>query len=50
VPILVDGQLNAIAWHGRVFAARELGYDEVPTIDLGHFNEAQKRAFVIADN
>src|ERR1700730_10411719 len=50
VPILVDGQLNVIAGHGRVLAARELGYGEVPTIDLGHLNEAQKRAFMIADN
>lgn len=45
VPILVDGQLNVIAGHGRVLAARELGYGEVPTIDLGHLNEAQKRRY-----
>ncbi|MBV8400492.1 MAG: site-specific DNA-methyltransferase [Acetobacteraceae bacterium] len=50
VPILVDGGLNVIAGHGRIMAARELGYDEVPTIDLDHLDEAQKRAFMIADN
>jgi DNA modification methylase len=50
VPILVDGQLNVIAGHGRLMAARELGYDELPTIDLGHLSEAQKLAFMIADN
>lgn len=50
VPVLVDGQLNVIAGHGRVLACRQLGWSEVPTICLGHLNEAQKQAFMIADN
>lgn len=39
-----------IAGHGRVLAARKLGMSEVPCIRLGHLSEAQKRAYVIADN
>jgi DNA modification methylase len=50
VPILVDANLNVIAGHGRVLACRELGWTEVPTIRLDHLDEAQKRAFMIADN
>jgi DNA modification methylase len=50
VPVLVDSKLAVIAGHGRVLACRELGWSEVPTICLEHLNEAQKRAFMIADN
>jgi hypothetical protein len=50
VPISVDANLNVIAGHGRVLACRELGWTEVPTIRLDHLDEAQKRAFMIADN
>jgi ParB-like chromosome segregation protein Spo0J len=39
-----------IAGRGRVLACRELGWTEVPTIRLDHLDEAQKRAFMIADN
>lgn len=39
-----------IAGHGRVLAARKLGQTKVPTIELGHLTESQKRAYVIADN
>lgn len=49
-PILVDGDGTIIAGHGRVMAARKLGEKEVPCIELGHLTEAQKRAYVIADN
>ena len=49
-PILVDGANGIIAGHGRVLAARTLGMIEVPIIELGHLSEAQKRAYVIADN
>jgi DNA modification methylase len=49
-PILVDGDGTIIAGHGRVMAARKLGETEVPCIELGHLTEAQKRAYVIADN
>jgi len=49
-PILIDGENGIIAGHGRLLAARKLGQDKVPTIELGHLSEAQKRAYVIADN
>lgn len=50
VPILVDANLKVIAGHGRVLACRELGLTEAPTICLDHLSDAQKRAFMIADN
>jgi ParB-like nuclease domain len=50
VPILVDGGGNVVAGHGRLAAARRLGRSEIPTIRLEHLTEAQKRAFMIADN
>ena len=49
-PVLVDGENGIIAGHGRVLAARKLDLDEVPVIELAHMTEAQKRAYVIADN
>lgn len=49
-PILVDTDGSIIAGHGRLMAARKLGYEEVPTIELGHLTPAQKKAYVIADN
>jgi len=49
-PILVDGDAGIIAGHGRLLAARELGMTTVPVIELSHLTEAQKRAYVIADN
>lgn len=49
-PILVDGDNGIIAGHGRVLAARALGLNEVPCIIMTHLTEAQKRAYVIADN
>lgn len=49
-PILVDGDNGIIAGHGRLAAARKLGLDEVPVIELAHLTVAQKRALVIADN
>ena len=49
-PILVDGESGIIAGHGRLLAARELGMETVPVIELSHLSEAQKRAYVIADN
>jgi DNA modification methylase len=50
VPILVNAQFQVIAGHGRLLAARELGWREVPTIILDHLSDAQARAFMIADN
>ena len=49
-PILTDGANGIVAGHGRFEAAFKLGMAEVPTIDLSHLSETQKRAYVIADN
>jgi len=49
-PILVDGSNGIIAGHGRLLAARKLGYTEVPTIELADLTETQKKAYIIADN
>ena len=49
-PILVDGDNGIIAGHGRLAAARKLGLEQVPVIELAHLTSAQKRALVIADN
>jgi ParB-like chromosome segregation protein Spo0J len=50
VPVLIDGQGQLIAGHGRFQAAQLLGMTEVPTIKLEHMTEAQRCAFMIADN
>ena len=50
IPILVDPDGQIIAGHGRVMAARKLGLTEVPVIVAAGWTEAQKRAYVIADN
>ena len=49
-PILIDEKSSIIAGHGRLMAARKLGLDSVPTIRLDGLTEAQKKAYVIADN
>jgi hypothetical protein len=49
-PILVDGASGVIAGHGRLLAARKLGLNSVPVIELAGLSEAQKRAYVLADN
>jgi hypothetical protein len=49
-PVLVDGANGIVAGHGRVLAARKLGLDRVPVIELAHMSEAQKRAYILADN
>jgi ParB-like chromosome segregation protein Spo0J len=51
-PVLVDGEKppGIIAGHGRVLAAKKLGLAEVPCIRLAHLTEAQKRAYILADN
>ena len=46
----MDTKAGIIAGHGRLLAARKLGMNEVPVIVLDHLSEAQKRAYVIADN
>ena len=49
-PIIVDGSNGIIAGHGRVMAAQKLGLDMLPVIEAGHLTDAQRRAYVIADN
>jgi len=49
-PILVDTKAGIIAGHGRLLAARKLQLPEVPVIVLDHLTEAQKRAYILADN
>jgi ParB family chromosome partitioning protein len=49
-PILVDKEKGIIAGHGRVLAARKLGMDKVPTVELSHLTETQRKAYIIADN
>lgn len=49
-PVLIDSDGGIIAGHGRVMAARSIGLEEVPCIRLSHLSEAQRRAYVIADN
>lgn len=49
-PVLVDGDNGLIAGHGRVLAARKLGFTEVPVIELSHMTETQRKAYILADN
>ncbi|MDH3662392.1 MAG: site-specific DNA-methyltransferase [Alphaproteobacteria bacterium] len=49
-PILIDETDGILAGHGRLQAAKHLGLSEVPVVQLSHLTEAQKRAYVIADN
>lgn len=49
-PILIDGQNNVIAGHGRLLAARKLGLPEVPVVPLDHLSDTQRRALILADN
>jgi DNA modification methylase len=49
-PILVDTTAGIIAGHGRLQAAKQLGLAQVPVVVLDHLTDAQKRAYVIADN
>ena len=49
-PVIVDGDNGIIAGHGRVLAAQKLGIAEVPAVEANHLTDAQRRAYVIADN
>jgi DNA modification methylase len=49
-PVIVDKDLNIIAGHGRILAAKEEGIAEVPCVFAEHLTDAQKRAYIIADN
>ena len=49
-PILVDGAAGIVAGHGRLLAAQKLGLKRVPVIQLGQITDAQRRAYLLADN
>lgn len=49
-PILIDDENGVIAGHGRLKAALKLQMDTVPVISVSHLSEAQKKAYIIADN
>jgi ParB-like chromosome segregation protein Spo0J len=49
-PIITDGKNGIVAGHGRVLAAQKLALKELPCVEAKHLTEAQKRAYVIADN
>ena len=49
-PIIIDRGYGVIAGHGRILAAREEGITEVPCVFADHLTEAQKKAYIIADN
>jgi hypothetical protein len=49
-PVIIDGQGGIVAGHGRVMAARKLGLIEVPTLEVSHLTDAQRKAYILADN
>lgn len=49
-PVLIDDNNQIIAGHGRVEAAKLLEIDAVPVVRLSHLSDAEKRAYVLADN
>lgn len=49
-PVIIDRDYGIIAGHGRVIAASEEGIDKVPCVFVDHLTEAQKKAYIIADN
>lgn len=49
-PIIVDENNEIIAGHGRVEAAKLIGLNEVPTVQIGHLSAAQKKAYILTDN
>jgi ParB-like chromosome segregation protein Spo0J len=49
-PVIVDGDNGIIAGHGRILAAQKLGLETVPTIEAAHLTDAQRKAYIIADN
>ena len=49
-PVLIDKDFNILAGHGRVIAAKQEGLKEVPCVLVDYLTEAQKKAYIIADN
>ena len=49
-PVIIDWDFNVIAGHGRIAAAKEEGITEVPCVFVDYLTEAQKKAYILADN
>ena len=49
-PVIIDREFNVIAGHGRIMAAKEEGIEEVPCVFVDYLTEAQKKAYILADN
>lgn len=49
-PVIIDRDFNVIAGHGRIAAAKEEGMEEVPCVFVDYLTEAQKKAYILADN
>ena len=49
-PVLIDKKYNVIAGHGRILAAKKLGLDKIPAIYAEGLTEAQRKAYILADN
>ena len=49
-PVIIDRDFNVIAGHGRIAAAKEEGITEVPCVFVDYLTEAQKKAYILADN
>ena len=49
-PVIIDSNYGVIAGHGRILAAKDEGITEVPCVLVDYLTEAQKKAYIIADN
>lgn len=49
-PVIIDRDYNVIAGHGRIAAAKAEGIEEIPCVFADHLTEAQKKAYILADN
>ncbi|MEE0457998.1 MAG: ParB/Srx family N-terminal domain-containing protein, partial [Anaerovibrio sp.] len=49
-PVITDGEHGILAGHGRIMAAKQLGIKQVPCISAAYLTEAQKKAYILADN
>ena len=49
-PVIIDREFNVIAGHGRILAAKEENIEQVPCVFVDYLTEAQKKAYILADN
>lgn len=49
-PVIIDRDYNVIAGHGRIMASKEEGIDKVPCVFVDYLTDAQKKAYILADN